>query len=277
MSALPIRSRQETAIQPFHETANGATHAPQRTLRALVVVSRLTFVPGNYDRLVCSLADCPQVAGLLVLDNRSFKLVMQDISLVLLGAWRLGLTLIGNYFGGSARRRREAYGRAGKPIWQLPTINCPEAMELVAREGIDVLVNSRTRFIYRPDILAAPGLGCINIHHGLLPDQRGTLCDLWALSERQPAGFTIHAMSSKVDAGGILRCVRVSEGNERDYRRYLRQATAREAEELPAILAEIERYGALDTQPNVPTEAVVMRHDPTAATIRAMIKAGMKL
>lgn len=250
---------------------------PQQRLRALLVVSRVTFVPDNYDDLVSALAACPQVAGLLVLDNRAGKLVKQAAGLLLLGARRMGMTVLRNYFGHSDARRRRAYEQAGKPVWQLPTINSPEAVELVRRERIDLLVNSRTRYIYRQEILTAPRLGCINVHHGLLPDQRGTMCDLWALSEGRPAGFSIHQMSPHVDEGGIIRCIQVSDGQEQDYPAYLQRATRREAEELPSVLAEIECRDAVITQPNVATGSMTMYHDPTPAQIREMIKAGMRL
>jgi hypothetical protein len=249
----------------------------QEGVRALLVVSRVTFVPDNYNALVCALADCPQVAGLLVLDNRAPKLVRRAVGLLLLGAWRLGMTLLRNYFGDSDVRRRRAYAAAGKPIRQLATINCPEAAELVRREGIDLLVNARTRFIYRREILAAPRLGCINIHHGLLPDQRGAMCDLWALAERRPAGFSIHRMSPLLDDGDLLCCVQVSDGQERDYSAYLLRSSEREASMLREVLADIARLDRVPAAPNVPSAPIAMRHEPAPAQIRAMLRDGMQL
>jgi methionyl-tRNA formyltransferase len=253
-----------------------ATPRPS-SLRTLLVVSRVTFVPENYDELICALAACPQIAGLLILDNRARALVPRGIGLAVLGAWRLGTTLVGNYWGRSDARRREAFARTGKPVWQLPTINCPEAVTLVQREGIDLIVNTRTRFIYRTEILQAPRLGCLNVHHGLLPDQRGTMCDLWALAAGRPAGFTIHQMAPAVDAGGIVRSVQVSDGRDRDFRAYLRKATQREAIELPAVLAEIAQQGEIRTQPNVASCAMTMQRDPTPAQVREMMRGGMRL
>lgn len=255
----------------------GEARTPQGNLRALLVVSRVTFVPDNYDMLVCALADCPRVVGLLVLDNRTPKLVRQAAGLLLLGARRTGATLLRNYFGASDARRRRAYAAAGKPVWQLATINCPEAVALVQRESIDLLVNARTRFIYRQEILAAPRLGCINVHHGLLPDQRGAMCDLWALAERRPAGFSLHRMAERLDDGDLLRRVPVSDGQERDYHAYLRRSSECEAREVRDMLAEIDRLDAVPAGPNVPTAPVVMRHEPTPAQLRAMLREGMRL
>ncbi len=246
-------------------------------VRSLLVVSRVTFVPGNYDDLVCAMADCPQVMGLLVLDNRSVKLVGRAMGLMLIGARRMGASLLANCLGVSRRRRRRAFAKAGKSVWEMRTINCPDAVELVRRERIDLIVNCRTRFIYRSQILAAPRLGCINVHHGLLPDQRGTTCDLWALHERRPAGFTIHQMWPQVDAGGIIQRVEVSRGEDRDYRSYLRRCTLMEATVLRQTLANIEQRDAVMVQPNVPIDGATMRRNPSVAQLRQMMRGGMKL
>jgi methionyl-tRNA formyltransferase len=244
-------------------------------LRVLLVVSRVTFVPGNYDDLVCAMAECPQVMGLLVLDNWSVKLMGRALGLMLIGAPRMGATLLANCLGASRRRRERAFAKAGKSVWEMSTINCPEAVDLVRRERIDLIVNCRTRFIYRSEILAAPRLGCINMHHGLLPDQRGTTCDLWALHEHRAAGFTIHQMSEQVDAGGIIQ--RVEIGANQNYRSYLQRCTLAEAFILRLILLEIERRGSVWTQPNVPTDGVTMRRNPTVAQLRQMTRGGLRL
>lgn len=104
-----------------------------------------------------------------------------------------------------------------------------------------------------------------------------SVIDLWALSEQQPAGFSIHQMTEHLDAGGIVRRVQVSDGQERDYPAYLSRASQHEASELPSLLEEIERLDAIPVLPNIPTSPVVMRHDPTPQQLRTMLKAGMRL
>ncbi|GIW72294.1 MAG: hypothetical protein KatS3mg102_1836 [Planctomycetota bacterium] len=246
-------------------------------MRALLVTSRVTFVPGNYDDLVVGLARCPQIAGLLVLDNAAPALVLTACKAMAAGAVRLGWTLLANLLGRSEGRRRAAYARAGKPVWRLPTINSPEAHALLRRAGIDLVVNARTRFIYEPQVLAIPALGCINIHHGLLPEQRGTMCDLWALAEGRPAGFTIHRMIEQVDAGELLLRVEVSPGTDRDYLAYLRRCARRERAELERLLARIEAAGRLDGEPNVAPPGVRYRRNPDFAAVRRMRNRGMLL
>ncbi len=246
-------------------------------LKALLVTSRVTFVPDNYAALAEGLADCPHVGGLLVLDNRTPRLLLQALGLIATGAPRIGWTLVRNYVAGRDRERTAAYARFGKPVWRLATINRPEAVRLVTENGFDLAVNARTRFIYRHEILSAPRLGCINVHHGLLPEQRGTMCDLWALHEGRPAGFSIHVMAPKVDAGPILSRVEVSSGDERDYRAYLARSSRSEQEEVRRVLDEIERTGRVDGSPNVAPPGLKLRRNPTFAARRAMRRQGLRI
>src|SRR5690606_523522 len=100
--------------------------------------------------------------------------------------------------------------------------------------------------IYKRSILQAPRLGCLNVHHGLLPRYRGTMCDLYALSEGREAGFSVHVMTPKLDAGPILRRQIVG-GGTRDYLSYLRHTGPIEARVLTELVDEIENLGQLPT------------------------------
>ncbi len=247
-------------------------------VKALLVTSRVTFTPDNYDELVLGLADCPQVGGLLILDNQSRDITVKGLALLALGARGMGSNLLLNQFGGSRKRREEAYKKAGKNVWILPSVNCPEAEALVRDNGFDLVVNARTRCIYKKAFLRVPRLGCINIHHGLLPLQRGTSCDMWNLSERKATGFSIHNMSEKIDAGTLLRVVEVSDGSDRDYTSYLKRGVKRELSEIRSVLAAVaadER--ALQGEPNAAPEGLKHRRTPTWRDIRAILKSGFSL
>jgi folate-dependent phosphoribosylglycinamide formyltransferase PurN len=229
-------------------------------VKALLVTSRVTYAPGNYDDLVCGAPALPQIGGLLVLDNGSLTLAARAVGFGAAGARGIGAHLLANYLGRSMARRKRAYAVAGKRVWELPTINSPDAVQLVEDQGFDLVVNARTRDLYQREILAAPRLGCINIHHGLLPEQRGAMCDLWALREHRPAGFSIHVMTAEVDAGPILTRVQVSAGDDRDYPAYLARSTRRELIALAELLAGIE---ARDVVRGTPNQRATPRADRT--------------
>ncbi|MBC7532337.1 MAG: hypothetical protein H7318_12220 [Oligoflexus sp.] len=247
-------------------------------MRALLVTSRVTFTPDNYDELVIGLADCPEIQGLLILDNESRDLTVKGLALVGLGALGMGASMLLNQFGRSHKRRLSAYQKQNKPVWVLKTVNCPEALTLIKDHNFDLVVNARTRCIYKKAFLDAPRLGCINIHHGLLPLQRGTSCDMWNLSEGKPTGFSIHRMASKIDAGAILRAVEVSDGSERNYKNYLRNAVKRELAEIRSVLSNLKQdEKTLEGQPNVGPAELKHRRTPTWREIRNIRKSGLSL
>lgn len=244
-------------------------------MNALLVTSRVTFVPYNYAGFVAGLASCEHVGGLLVLDNAGLGIVRTALPVTVVGAWRVGATLLANQVRSDPRPA--AFEALGKPVFRLETINSEAAVRIVEGHGFDLIVNARTRYIYKPPILEAPRLGCINVHHGLLPEQRGTMCDLWSLHEGRPAGFSIHAMTPKIDAGDILARVEVSDGSARHYPRYLARSAEREAEEVRRVLREIEAAGRVGGQPNRAPDGLVQRRNPTWRQVLAMKRAGLKL
>jgi methionyl-tRNA formyltransferase len=252
------------------------------SMKALLVTSRVTFVPDNYDGLVLAMADSPQVGGLLVLDNaRGVRLTA--LGALAMGARRLGGQLWRNSFWRrSEQRRRDRYQQRGKGFWVRPSVNDQQVLDLVRTERFDLIVNARTRCIFRQAILAAPPLGCLNLHHGLLPDQRGVMCDLWAIHEGQPAGFSVHRMTSKIDDGEVLRAVPVG-GEDRDYLRHLARSAAREAQVLTDLLAEMAATmtagggGSAAGFANRVGPATVYRKNPGWKDVRRMRAGGLRL
>jgi methionyl-tRNA formyltransferase len=246
-------------------------------MKALLVTSQVTFVPRNYDDFVVGMATCPQIGGLLVLENADARLILRGLGLVAGGAPRVGGTLLANRFGPSRRRRELAFARQGKPAFSAASINSRQVAELVREQGFDLLVNARTRSIYRKGILRAPRFGCINVHHGLLPDQRGAMCDLWSLAERRPAGFSVHVMTPEVDAGKILASVPVSNGSDLDYLDYLARSARAEVPALCDVLARIEARDGVEGRPNAASAALVVRRTPSRRDIDRLRKSGVRV
>jgi methionyl-tRNA formyltransferase len=207
-------------------------------MRVLLVTSALTFVPENYDRFILPMADCDEVIGLVVIENRSMSYCLKGMALVLTGAApRLGVQILKNLlFSGLAKRRR-AFESRGKSFSVFKNPNQPEMLELVKDLNVDLVLNARTRFIYRKGILSAPRLGCLNVHHGLLPQQKGLMCDFWAHLDRQPFGFSIHQMTLEVDQGDILSVVETG----RDSRDYLKAVLASCDKEVAASFSVFEK------------------------------------
>jgi len=246
-------------------------------LKTLLVTSQVTFVPENYNRLIVGLAKCPQIGGLLVLKNWDSTLFLKSLGLMLIGAKSVGKQLLRNKFSQSTADREKAFVDEGKPVWYLDTVNCTDAIDIVEQNGFDLLLNARTRFIYKKEILQAPKMGCINIHHGLLPDQRGTFCDLWALYNGVDAGFSVHQMSEKIDDGSIVSVTKVTPPKENDFLQYLLHGSEMELKEVSMLLENVEVTGAFSVTENTQVRSSPHYRNPTRTEIRLMRKRGMKI
>lgn len=246
-------------------------------MKTMVVTSEVTFVPENYDQLIVGLAENQHVAGLLVLKNWEAALFFKALGLMALGAGHVGSQLLKNKYGQSAQRRQAAYQAKGKPVWHLETINCQQALDLVTDQQIDLILNARTRYIYKKPILQAPRLGCLNIHHGILPEQRGTMCDLWALYNNEPAGFSVHAMNAKIDDGNIVETCVVDNGSETDFLSYLAHAATMELDTVNRLLDEIAATDQINGRANKRTNTAQHTRNPTRSEIKAIKRKGMIL
>jgi methionyl-tRNA formyltransferase len=138
----------------------------------------------------------------------------------------------------------------------------PAFMRGITALGADLFIVNSYSMILKPDLLAVPRNGAINVHGALLPAYRGPNPIEWALvnGERE-AGVTIHAVDAGIDTGPIFAQRRVPilfEDTWIDVRRRVDVATRHLlAETLPAILA-----GEAAAQPQDDTAA---RHWPRRA------------
>jgi methionyl-tRNA formyltransferase len=225
-------------------------------MRTLIVTSEITFVPHNYDRFVCAMASHPSVVGLLVIKNKNRTLWLSALALIItLAAPRLGWHLMSQ----SSARRRKSF--SDKLYFEVESINSSESIELIKSYNIDLVVNARTRSIFKSEILSAPRIGCVNIHHGLLPNQRGLMCDLWSLANRTSFGFSIHQMTAKIDDGSILRKQEVPDGGSRSYLQNILAASVLESQVCSQLIDEVKETRVLAGIENK-AESAIYRKNP---------------
>lgn len=254
-------------------------------MKILLVTSEVTFVPENYNLFLESFfRETKAVPGLdirlALFKNNSPALTLRGLALMAMGARNIGFHLIANSFKARLKDREPIAQKYGIPIVEFSGPNTPEFISYVKSQGIDLVVNARTRFIYKSRALRAPKMGCLNIHHGLLPDYRGTMCDLWALYEGRPTGFTIHFMEKKIDNG---RLIRVKETTSRikevidHYPEILKASSEKEGLELADLILEINKTGTIPIgQDNISTQATYTKN-PDFFTIRKMLQKGIRL
>ena len=90
------------------------------------------------------------------------------------------------------------------PVQRVRSHSSTETAALVRDLALDVLGNAGTPRILGAEILAAPSLGIVNCHPGLLPRFRGRTCVEWAIYLDEPVGITAHFMTLAVDEGPII-------------------------------------------------------------------------
>src|SRR5512144_736958 len=111
---------------------------------------------------------------------------------------------------GRGRRRRpspvQAFAEAsGLPVLTPPSLKSTEAQTIFAGHGVDAAVVAAYGLILPPAVLAAPRLGCLNVHASLLPRWRGAApIERAILAGDNETGVTIMRIDEGLDTGPIL-------------------------------------------------------------------------
>lgn len=252
-------------------------------MRVVIVFSEANYVGDNYLAALRRLTDPAalppgvEIVGLVLVRTVSVKLFFKCLFLWLVGVRRLSATLLANMR--SARfgdPRRALMAERGIPVLLAPSMNDPASREAVAAWRPDLIVNMRTRDIYRKKILETPAIGCVNVHHGLLPERRGVMCDLRAWTEGRPVGFSIHWMNRKIDDGEIILVQEIDTAGVASYVDIPTRSSAVEAERMLEVLGKIAAGGKYFSRENR-TDAATHSKNPTLGEIRAMIRKGFRL
>lgn len=120
--------------------------------------------------------------------------------------------------------------------------NVPEVVERIAAFAPDYLFSFYYRKMLGAPLLATARRGALNLHGSLLPKYRGRAPVNWAIlcGERE-TGATLHDMTSKPDAGGIVDQQRVAIGPDETAREVFDKVTTAAAivldRSLPALVA----------------------------------------
>lgn len=90
------------------------------------------------------------------------------------------------------------------PVVNVDSINSSATKKILTYEKPDILLDHGTSLV-KNDIIRTVPLA-LNLHWGLSPYYRGSLCTQWALINRDPynIGVTIHKLSDRIDGGDIL-------------------------------------------------------------------------
>ena len=98
----------------------------------------------------------------------------------------------------------------GVPVIQPESINTPDGVAALRAFAPDLLVVAAYGQILKPDVIAAPTMGAINVHASLLPKYRGASPIAHAILDGETVtGVTIIRITLGLDAGDMLARVEV--------------------------------------------------------------------
>lgn len=90
----------------------------------------------------------------------------------------------------------------------------PAVRDAVTGLGGEIGVSVLFGYILRPAILEGLSRGCVNLHPGYLPYNRGAYPNVWSIVEGTPAGATLHFVDEGIDTGDIVAQKRVAVAEE---------------------------------------------------------------
>lgn len=143
-------------------------------------------------------------------------------------------------------------------------------------ESIDLVVSVSASQIFKADVLAAPPLGCINLHNAPLPRYRGMLPNFWQLYYREHESvLTIHQMVEDLDRGDVLHRERTPITSTMSLEQLIRTTKIRSAHALWDLLLRIVDTG-VRTEP-LSNEPGSYHTWPTREQARTLRRSGRKL
>jgi len=251
-------------------------------MKIAVVTSEVTFVKENYNQFLEALFNDSKDLEfeLVVLQNNQFSHIIKGLGLILIGAHYTGFNLIKNSIRAHFKDHEKIASKYSIRTHYFNSANHPDFYSFIKDNAIDLIVNARTRDIYKNKILKAPRLGCINIHHGILPVFRGTMCDLYALFEGRPAGFSIHQMESKIDNGAILKTIAVTDAHSQEplnFPVHIFNSSKIEGKEMSLLLKTIKESQKLPIEKDNFSSQFIYTKNPHFSLIRQMKQKGMVL
>lgn len=89
-------------------------------------------------------------------------------------------------------------------IWFAPQLRTTETISEIRELAPDIIISAFFAYILKAEIIDIPKLGCINMHQGYLPKNRGCHENVWPILDASPAGVTIHYIDDGIDTGDII-------------------------------------------------------------------------
>jgi folate-dependent phosphoribosylglycinamide formyltransferase PurN len=136
-----------------------------------------------------------------------------------------------------------------------PRIECtdphtPEVLGFVRAFDPDYMLLAGAPIV-RPSLYGLARYGALNRHLGLLPEFRGSDCAVWAFAVNRPecAGYSIHSVSERVDAGAVVVRRHVALADEPTLGDFLRRLQRQASSHFVTVIDRILEGGRLVAMP----------------------------
>ena len=106
-----------------------------------------------------------------------------------------------------AKKKRELITMSQLPksnIFRGDLLNNARTVSAIKSLKPDLFLSVNFRYLLKKDIIKIPRHGCINLHYGYLPYNRGVFADAFSIIENTPAGVTYHLIDTGIDTGKII-------------------------------------------------------------------------
>lgn len=97
-----------------------------------------------------------------------------------------------------------ASGVSPERIFEGPSLRQAETVQRIREWRPGIIVGAFWGYILKPEVIEIPPSGCINMHPGYLPFNRGMNPNVWPIVEQTPAGVTIHYVDAGIDTGDVI-------------------------------------------------------------------------
>lgn len=156
--------------------------------------------------------------------------------------------------------------------------NSPEGVARLAGAGPDLVVSIRYRRILKPEAIAVPRFGVLNLHSGILPDYRGVMATFWAMLAGEPEiGTTLHRIvDAGIDTGPVIAIQRRKTDYKGSYLSNVLALYADGCERIAQAIDEIDRNGTVKTAGQPAGEGAYFG-PPTETDALKFLKTGLKL
>jgi methionyl-tRNA formyltransferase len=107
--------------------------------------------------------------------------------------------------GGALLTIEGLLARHAVPCRIVTSMKAPETLAAIDEFAPDLILSVRYSFVFRPEIIARPRFGIVNVHPGALPDYAGLYPHFHSMLAGEPAvGCSVHQVDDGIDSGPLL-------------------------------------------------------------------------